>query len=213
MLPILESKLVSKYDYLTLGEINKMAGVKEMPAPTRIFATLNKTQTAIFNRLMENKESALYKAVSAGRKMHHALETGKIKDAATKAAIRVFEKDIAGDIDEVYGAEMGLLSLNNHFKGKFDSVGVFRGKTTMWDYKKVNKLKTPSQIKNYLKQAAAYAIAHDEMYGTKINQIAIMMVGGKTPAEMTSRVYTYGGAELKEIKASFLEDLNKFYSI
>lgn len=213
MLQILENKLTNKFDYKTLGVLKKEYQAKELPAPTKIFATLNKAQAAFFKKAMENKESNVYKAVSRGRKMHNAIETGVSKDLITQAAIECFEKEIAVDVDEVWGAEHGLISQSNKFVGKFDSVGVYKGRTTMWDYKKVNKLKTPSAIKNYIKQCAAYAIAHDEMYDTNIEQIAVMMVGGKEVGEMTSRVYTFDGDELQNAKLDFLSDVEKFYKV
>ena len=61
----------------------------------------------------------------------------------------------------------------------------------MWDYKKTNKIKTPSGVKKYLKQCAAYAIAHNEMYDSKIDQIAIFNIGGKTIEEISTRVFVY----------------------
>lgn len=212
MLDIIESKLTSKFEYQTLGQIKKLYDAKSYPAPTKVFSTLNKSQTAFFNKAMKDKNSAVYKAVSAGRKMHNAIETGKIKDQITEAAIKCFERDIAVDIDEVWGAEFGLVSKRNKYVGKFDSVGVYRGKTTMWDYKKVNKLKTLSQIKTYIKQCAAYALAHDEMYNTNIEQVAVMMVGGKEIDNMQSRVYIFDGDELKMAKQDFVLDLGKYYN-
>ena len=103
------------------------------------------------------------------------------------------------------------MSKVNKFRGQFDGVGVFRGKTTMWDYKKTNKLKTPSQTKNYIKQCAAYAIAHDEMYGTEIEQIAVLNIGGKTKDELATRVFTY---DLHDgIREMFLCDLQQYYKV
>ena len=211
MLKILETKIVDRFEYQTLGKVKKQFDAKDFPAPTKVFSSLNKAQTAFFQRAMKDKSSAIYKATSAGRKVHNAIETGVIKDLITEAAVNCFERDIAVDIDEVWGAEHGLISVSNKYVGKFDAVGVFRGKTTMWDYKKVNKLKTPSQIKNYIKQCAAYALAHDEMYDTNIEQIAVMMVGGKEVDSMESRVFTFGGEELAAAKQDFKNDVKKYY--
>lgn len=212
MLKILENKIVDRFEYQTLGQVKKQYDAKLFPAPTRVFSTLNKAQTAFFKKAMKDKNSVIYKATSAGRKVHHAIETGNIKDQITQAAVDCFEREIAIDIDEVWGAEQGLISVSNKYVGKFDCVGVFRGKSTMWDYKKVNKLKTPSQIKNYIKQCAAYALAHDEMFGTNLEQIAVLMVGGKEIDSMQSRVFTFGGDELEIAKQEFKNDVQKYYS-
>ena len=42
------------------------------------------------------------------------------------------------------------------YKGKFDGVGIFRGKLTLFDHKKTNKPKTGSSLTGYFKQLMAY---------------------------------------------------------
>lgn len=206
----LESKFVETHQYMTLAQATKMYQAKEFPSPTKIFAALNKKQTEFFKKSMEDKTSAVYKAVSSGRKVHNAIETGKAKDELTESVLNYFNANLVPEIDEVWGQEYGLVSQTHKFRGKFDGVGVLRGKETVWDYKKVNKLKTPSQIKNYIKQLAAYAIAHDEMYGTKIEQVALMMIGGKTKEELTHKVFVFDGDSLSDAKAQFIEDTIAF---
>jgi hypothetical protein len=197
------------FDYQSLAVLTKEYvghGARDFPSPTKIFSGLNVTQTEFFKKQMANKESAMYKAVQHGRKAHRALETDIAKDAFERAILRKFKREIAIDIDETWGREGGLISLKKQFKGKFDGVGVFRGLETVWDYKKVNRPKTESQIKNYIKQCAAYAIAHDEQYGTTIEQVAIMTIAGKESRELTTRVFTFDGGELKAAKREFLAD-------
>lgn len=210
---LLENKFVATHEYLSLAQATKLFQAKDFPSPTKIFSSLNKKQTAFFKKAMENKSSAVYKAVSSGRKVHHAIETGKAKDELTESVLKYFNTNLVPEIDEVWGQEYGLVSQTHKFRGKFDGVGVLRGKETVWDYKKVNKLKTPSQIKNYVKQLGAYAIAHDEMYGTKIEQLALMMIGGKTKEELTHKVFVFDGEQLLEAKRAFIEDRVAFESV
>ena len=197
------------YDYQTLPQLSKALDAKAFPSPTKIFSTLNKAQTNFFNKQMENKNSAVYKAVRAGRIAHHALEMNEAKDEFNQAVLDIFDRDIGIDIDETWAKEMGLVSLKHKYRGKFDGVGVFRGKATVWDYKKTNKLKTPSGIKTYMKQCAAYALAHDEMYGTDIDQIAIFNIGGKTVDDLTTRVFTFNPKETLE--NDFVQDVRAYY--
>jgi genome maintenance exonuclease 1 len=162
---------------------------------------------------MKNPKSAVYEAVQRGRKPHAALETDHATDAFERAVLRKFKREIGVDIDETWGREQGLVSARKQFKGKFDGVGVFRGLETVWDYKKVNRPKTLAQMKNYFKQCAAYAIAHDEMYGTRIQQVAVMTVSGKTARELGTHVFTLAGAELKQARRDFLKDLGSYYEL
>ena len=135
--------------------------------PSKVWATLNKREKAIFDAQMRDKNSATYKAVVAGRRAHHTLEHDTAQDEFQEALLETYNRDIGVDVDEVWAKEMGLVSVAHKYKGKFDGVGIFRGKPTVWDYKKTNKIKTPSGVKKYLKQCAAYAIAHNEMYDTR----------------------------------------------
>jgi len=197
------------FDYLTLPAAVKKYAAKDFPSPTRVWSTLNKREKAIFDAQMKDKNSATYKAVIAGRRAHHTLEHDTAKDEFQEALLETYNRDIGVDVDETWAKEMGLVSTKYKYKGKFDGVGIFRGKPTVWDYKKTNKIKTPSGVKKYLKQCAAYAIAHNEMYDTDIDQIAIFNIGGKTIDELGTRVFTYDLAEHAE---EWLLDLNKYWN-
>ena len=198
------------YDYMSLQAAVKKFAAKEFPSPTKIWATLNKREKAIFDAQMQDKSSAVYKAVVAGRRAHNALENDEAKDAFNQRILETFEQDIGIDIDTTWAKEQGLVSVKHRYKGKFDGVGVFRGRETVWDYKKTNKIKTPSGVKKYLKQCAAYAIAHNEMYDSKIDQIAIFNIGGKTVDEISTRVFTYDLTE--DIKQEWLNDVTRYWN-
>ena len=197
------------FDYLTLAAATKKFAAKEFPSPTKVWATLNKREKAIFDAQMQDKNSAVYKAVIAGRMAHKTLEDGDAKDAFQQKLLETFDRDIGIDIDETWAKEMGLVSVKHKYRGKFDGVGIFRGRQTVWDYKKTNSIKTPSGVKKYLKQCAAYAIAHNEMYDSQIDQIAIFNIGGKTIDEISTRVFTYDldGAHCEE----WLNDVARYW--
>ena len=195
---------------MSLQAAVKKYAAKEFPSPTKIWATLNKREKAIFDAQMKDKSSAVYKAVMNGRMAHNALENNEAKDAFNQRILETFEQDIGIDIDTTWAKEQGLVSVKHRYKGKFDGVGVFRGRETVWDYKKTNKIKTPSGVKKYLKQCAAYAIAHNEMYDSKIDQIAIFNIGGKTIDEISTRVFTYDLSE--DIKQEWLNDVTRYWN-
>ena len=180
------------YQYLTLGAATKKFAAKEYPSPSKVWRTLNAADAAMFDRQMKDRNSAVYKAVVAGRRAHMTLEhDDAAKDAFQEALLETYDKEIGVDIDETWAKEMGVVSMTHKYRGKFDGVGVYKGRETVWDYKKTNKIKTPSGVKNYLRQCSAYAIAHNEMYGSNIDQIAIFNIGGKTIEDLSTRVFTY----------------------
>jgi len=198
------------YEYMTLPAAVKKYAAKEFPSPTKIWGTLNKREKAIFDAQMRDKTSPVYKAVMKGRFAHKALEDNEAKDKFNQTILEVFDRDIGVDIDETWAKEMGLVSVTHKYKGKFDGVGVYRGRETVWDYKKSNKIKTPSGVKKYLKQCAAYAIAHNEMYESNIDQIAIFNIGGVKVEEISTRVFTFDLTD--DIKQAWLDDVAKYWN-
>ena len=83
--------------------------------------------------------------------------------------------DCLGDIDQVWGLESGLV-LDGLYAGTADCIGIFRGKPTIIDFKTAKKIKRKDWIEDYFLQGAAYANAHNVMYKTNIESIAILMV-------------------------------------
>ena len=98
------------FDYMTLPAATKKFAAKEFPSPTKVWATLNKREKAIFDAQMKDKNSAVYKAVIAGRRAHKTLEDDVAKDAFQQALLETYNKDIGIDIDETWAKEMGLVS-------------------------------------------------------------------------------------------------------
>ena len=78
-------------------------------------------------------------------------------------------------IEEVWGQEQVLWSNKYRYAGRCDMVGIWKGKPTIIDFKTSKKKKYESQIKDYFIQCCAYAVAHNEMYGTGIRDIAVLI--------------------------------------
>ena len=86
-----------------------------------------------------------------------------------------FIDDCLGDIEEVWGLESGLV-VDGLYAGTADCIGIFKGKPTIIDFKTAKKIKRKDWIEDYFLQGAAYANAHNVMYETNIESIAILMV-------------------------------------
>ena len=84
----------------------------------------------------------------------------------------VIQQNIETDLDEVWGSEVNLC-FPQLYAGTTDLVGVYKGKPTIMDFKQTNKPKKREWIDDYFMQGAAYALAHNELYETKIERIAI----------------------------------------
>ena len=79
-------------------------------------------------------------------------------------------------VDEVWGTEVPLY-YPGLYAGTTDCVGVYEGKPAIIDFKTTRKPKKREWIDDYFLQGSAYAEAHNEIYGTDIKTIVIMMIG------------------------------------
>ena len=86
-----------------------------------------------------------------------------------------FVDDCLKDIEEVWGLESGLV-VDGLYAGTADCIGIFKGRPTIIDFKTAKKIKRKDWIEDYFLQGAAYANAHNVMYETNIDSIAILMV-------------------------------------
>ena len=74
-----------------------------------------------------------------------------------------------------FGEQRLICVLMGYMLGTTDLVGVWKGKPTIMDFKQTNKPKKREWIDDYFLQGAAYGMAHNELYNTEIQNIAIFM--------------------------------------
>tara|TARA_R110001583_G_scaffold9560_1_gene45175 strand:+ start:5535 stop:6215 length:681 start_codon:yes stop_codon:yes gene_type:complete len=122
-------------------------------------------------------------AASRGTAMHAILEhyvLGKnrldltnIGQEAHKMADVVIDKGLS-HLDEIWGSEVALY-YPELYAGATDLVGIYNGRESIIDFKQSNKPKRREWIEDYLIQLAAYAMAHNYVYQTKIQQGVVLM--------------------------------------
>lgn len=129
----------------------------------------------------EEAQRITTEAANVGTVMHAILESYVKNEEYTgdnllqaKAMANQVIKNIDDNLDEVWGAEVNLCAANL-YAGTTDLVGVWKGKPTIMDFKQTNKPKKREWIGDYFLQGAAYGLAHNEMFGTNIENIAIFM--------------------------------------
>jgi CRISPR/Cas system-associated exonuclease Cas4 (RecB family) len=62
------------------------------------------------------------------------------------------------------------------YAGTSDAIGVYEGEDAIIDFKTSKKIKKREWIEDYFMQGCAYALAHNEMMGTEIRKVVILMV-------------------------------------
>lgn len=78
-------------------------------------------------------------------------------------------------INKVYGQEVVLFSDVFGIAGRCDLVAEYQGELAIVDYKTSSRVKSKDEIGDYWLQTAFYAMAHNEMFGTDIKKLVILM--------------------------------------
>ena len=194
---------------------------EKLPSVTTI---LSKTQTAEKQQGLadwrarvgeEQATRTMDQAAARGTAMHAILEhhiLGKnrldltdIGQEAHKMANVVIDKGLC-NVDEIWGSEVALY-YPELFAGATDLVGTYRGKESIIDFKQANKPKRREWIGDYFLQLGAYAMAHNYVYGTKINQGVILMCS----KDGFFQKFTSEGQEFVTFQHEFLKRLDKYY--
>ena len=78
------------------------------------------------------------------------------------------------DLNEIWGSEVTLY-YPELYAGATDVVGIYNGRESIIDFKQTNKPKQREWITDYFTQLGAYAMAHNYVYGTKIQSGIVLM--------------------------------------
>ncbi len=86
----------------------------------------------------------------------------------------ILESGIRGHLDEIWGSEITVY-YPGLYAGATDLAGIYDGRESIIDFKQSNKPKKKEWIEDYFMQLAAYAMAHNHVYGTNIQSGIILM--------------------------------------
>jgi genome maintenance exonuclease 1 len=111
------------------------------------------------------------------------------------------------DLEEVWGSEV-VVSYPGLYAGATDLAGVYMGRDSIVDFKQSNKPKKAEWITDYKLQMVAYAMAHDFVHKTEIEQGVILMC---TPDNFFQR-FIINGREFRELRWEWLSRLDTYYS-
>lgn len=107
-----------------------------------------------------------------------------------------------GAISEIHGSEVSL-HYGYQYAGSTDLVATYRGKLAIVDFKQSVKPKRHEYITDYFHQLAAYATAHDWMYGTDIDFGAVLIA----VQDGTTQEFTTTGREWRNFKTQWMARL------
>ena len=124
---------------------------------------------------------------------------------ATRMAEIIVERGLNA-WSEIYGIE-ATLYYPGLYAGSVDLVAKYKDKISIIDFKQTNKPKQRAWIGDYFLQSAAYAMAHDAVYGTNIEQGVILMCS----RDGLFQHFVIEGDEFKQAKHNFLRRLDEYY--
>ena len=84
-------------------------------------------------------------------------------------------KPLLNRINNIHYQECALWSKQLGMAGRVDCIAEFDGKLSVIDFKTSKKIKTEAHIEDYFWQTTAYSLMYEEMIGTPINNIVIIM--------------------------------------
>ena len=177
------------YDYKPLERISTEKGRRYIVGETRplpsVTTILGKTKdmTPIHewrDRVGHAEATRITtEAGNLGHGMHNNIENYILEKPMTgsfmnKALANVIIKHGLPNVNEIWGTEVALY-MPGLYAGTTDLVGLHQGIPSIMDYKNSLKEKKKEWIEDYFMQLAAYALAHTEMYNTKINRGVVMI--------------------------------------
>ena len=199
--------------------IYEIGGFK-LPSVTTILAkTKDQSYLTGWKNKVGHEEAERIKNLSSkrGTTMHKFLEkyiqgTGyedltEIGIQAKPMAQKIIEIGLT-PVDYYYGSEV-MLHYPGLYAGATDLVCQHNGLDTIIDFKQANRPKQQEWIDDYYLQIAAYAMAHDYVYGSKIRQGIIMIC---TP-DCYYQEFKFADSELRGWKHKFLKRLDSYYDL
>ena len=154
---------------------------------------------------------------SRGTAMHKFLEnyiTGvgyddltALGQEAKAMANKVIEVGLT-PVEEYFGSEVTLY-YPGLYAGSTDLVCVHNNRETVVDFKQANRPKKKEWIEDYYLQIAAYAMAHDYVHNSNIEQGVIMVC---TP-DLYYQEFKVEGPELRRYKHKFLKRLDMYHDL
>ena len=216
----------NKYSYVT-GTRHEEHGTRtyavngsRLPSVTTILgATKDQQFLKNWKAKVGEKEADRIKNLSSkrGTSMHKFIEhyvqgtgyddlTGLGQEAKTMAQ-KIIDVGLT-PVEEIYGSEVTLY-YPGRYAGSTDLVCNHNGMESIVDFKQANRAKREEWIDDYKLQIAAYAMAHDYVHKSNIEQGIIMIC---TP-DLYYQEFKVSGSDLRSWKHKFLKRLDMYHEI
>lgn len=161
---------------------------KRYPSVTTVLSNYNEESLNEWRkRVGEDKANRISRAATdRGTAVHKLIEdylhnkTPDVSECMPNArAIFGRVKNELNQLNNIHCLEKALFSHELKLAGTVDCIAEYKGKLAVIDFKTSTRLKKKADIRNYFMQAAAYATMYEEMTGTSIDDL-IILIGVET---------------------------------
>jgi len=159
----------------------------------------------------EVRDTAALRGTAMHTYLEHYLDGTGHKDMtplgrqAEVMANKIIEAGL-GDLEELWGLETTLY-YPDLYAGATDVVGVYGGQPAIIDFKQSNKPKRREWILDYFEQLGAYTMAHNQVYGTKIQSGIVLMC----TKDFLFQKFEVSGREFVRHQHAFLRKVDQYY--
>jgi hypothetical protein len=221
-----QMKKNKKYKYIQASSVTAhgartydVHGIRLPSVTTILDKTKNKAYLNRWRNKVGHEEAERIKNLSSkrGTAMHKFIEKyiqesgfkdlTPIGQEAEPMAQKIIKSGLT-PVSEYYGAEV-TVHYPGLYAGSTDLVCLHNDMETIVDFKQSNRPKKEEWIEDYYLQIAAYAMAHDHIYGSSIEQGIIMVC---TP-DLYYQEFKFSGADLRSKKHKFLKRLDEYHEI
>ena len=161
-----------------------------LPSITTVLSIMNRQAISEWrNRVGEEEANRVSRTASGRGTAVHSLCESYLKNEplcpdTRPDAVFMFKciKPLLNNINKIQYQEQGLYSTKLGVAGSVDCIAEYEGVLSVIDFKTASKPKKEEYIENYFLQTTAYALMYEELIGTPINQIVILIaVDGQAP--------------------------------
>lgn len=156
-------------------------------------------------------------ACAIGEKMHSDIESlmlgripsapvGELQELGQQMA-KTLKLILSKKVTELWGTECHLYC-DDLYAGCADVACLWNGRPAILDYKSTSWARSREKTETALEQCAAYAIAHDRMFGTEVEQLVVVECNRRCDV----RIHCTSGLDLASARDRWLSKLERFWS-
>jgi len=203
-LPELRSETINDKRYYTTPSGEKY------PSITTVLSALSRDSIAAWRKKVGEEEANRISrtASNRGTKIHSIAEAYLNNDANYMRDVMPNHKEtfltirpLLDKIDNIWYQECALYSDTLKVAGRVDCIGEYDGVLSVIDFKTSSRVKKKEDITSYFLQTTFYALALEEMIGSPVDQLVIIMsVDDHVPLVFVEKTENYINELVKVIK-------------